>query len=378
MFLSGNKKPDVTIFIHSMSGGGAEHVVATLCNEFVKRGKSVKLLLVQKTGPHIQSLSKDVVLHSFDKSRLYKTFLPLVWYLFINRPKTLLCFLSGVNAIGILANLLAGVPSKVFVSERAVYSSVIANTKLSGIRRALLLVIPCLYHLASGLICVSNDVAEDLKRFVRLPKRKVVVIHNPSVKDDLIAIKRKKQPLHRWLVNKKQPVIIAVGRLNTIKNYPLLLDAFKEVRIHINARLIIVGNGEERDFLQQKIQSLGLSRHVAMPGYVSNVKDHVSKADCFVMCSKSEGMPNALIEALAYGCPVVATNSPGGIKDVLDNGKYGLLPAPDNKQELADAILKVLKHPKAAKKRTMLFQKEKMREFTPEYIVPQYLAALGF
>ncbi len=368
-------RPDIALFINSMGGGGAERVAATLCNEFVKKGKNVHLLLVQKEGPYLKSLSPKITITSFEKDRVLKTLLSLALYLFRYRPKALLCFMSKANAVGILANLIALKPSRVFVSERGVYSEDIANSKAAKIVKIAGYFIPVLYHLSDKLICVSHHVADDLKKFVSLPAQKTVVIYNPTIREDLLGA-NKESVKHRWFGNKKYPVILAAGRLSEVKNYPLLIDAFAEVVKHVKARLIILGEGPDKQALSKQIDDLGIKAHVDMVGFVAKPYLYMSKANCFVMCSKSEGLPNALIEALACGCPVVATHSPGGIQELLKSGRYGLMPPANDSKALATALIKVLKHPGAAKKRTNLFKMEQLHQFTPEYVIPQYLSAL--
>lgn len=148
---------------------------------------------------------------------------------------------------------------------------------------------------------------------------------------------------HPWLsADNDVPVIISAGRLNAIKNFPLLIEAFKLVRGKRNARLIILGEGEEREKLEEMIQDLGLDQDVDMPGFAENPFNYIAKANVYALTSFSESFSMALIEALAVGTPVVSNDCPHGPREVLENGR--LVPL-GNSEKLAEAILNTLDEP---------------------------------
>ena len=144
---------------------------------------------------------------------------------------------------------------------------------------------------------------------------------------------------HPWLADRRRKVVISVGRLAKQKNFPLLLKAFSLVVERVDACLIIVGEGSERAELEELINELGLKDRVDLPGYRENVHPYVARSDLFVLSSDFEGMPNALVEAIAVGVPVVSTDCLSGPGEILQQGEGGLLVPVGDADALSDAIV---------------------------------------
>ena len=136
-----------------------------------------------------------------------------------------------------------------------------------------------------------------------------------------------------------------MGRLVPQKDFPSLLRAFGRLAERSDARLMILGEGEERPALEAWIEEHGLSDRVALPGFLANPLPAVRKASVFVMSSRFEGFGNVLVEALAVGTPVVSTDCPHGPAEILDGGAYGRLVPVGDDDALADAILASIADP---------------------------------
>ena len=163
------------------------------------------------------------------------------------------------------------------------------------------------------------------------------MIYNPVVSDALRA--RARQPTgHRWLPGDGIPVIVGMGRLTRQKDFATLIRAFARVRQGLPARLIVLGEGEDRDDLEALCRSLGVAADVDLPGFVANPYAILARARLFVLSSRWEGLPGALIEALACGARVVATDCPSGPREILDDGRYGQLVPVEDEAALADAM----------------------------------------
>ena len=128
---------------------------------------------------------------------------------------------------------------------------------------------------------------------------------------------------HEWFTQGSAPVILSVGRLTTVKDHATLLRAFALVFLKRRVRLVILGDGPERETLLELAERLQLSEHVYLPGFKVNPFTYMSKAGVFVLSSRYEGFPNVLVQAMACGTPVVSTDCRSGPTEILEDGKWG-------------------------------------------------------
>jgi len=227
------------------------------------------------------------------------------------------------------------------------------------------------YPWADKVVAVSKGVADDLVRITRLPKDKIQVIYNPVVTSEFFI--KAEEPLdHPWFKPGEPPVILGVGRLTEAKDFPTLIRAFTLVRKERPARLMILGEGEDRPKLDALVKELGLEKDVALPGFVENPYKYMKRAAVFVLSSKWEGLPTVLIEAMALGTPVVSTACPSGPSEILEGGKWGRLVPVGDVEALAKAIVEALStsHDKYA------FQRH-TQLFNWDVILTYYLKVLG-
>jgi glycosyltransferase involved in cell wall biosynthesis len=153
----------------------------------------------------------------------------------------------------------------------------------------------------------------------------------------MLALARQR-PDHPWFQAGQPPVIIGVGRLTRQKDFPTLIRAFAELRRRSPARLLILGEGEERPRREALAGELGVSDHVALPGFVENAMGCMAGSALFVLSSAWEGLPTVLIEALAAGTRVVSTDCPSGPREILQNGRLGALVPVGDAAALAQAM----------------------------------------
>lgn len=290
-------------------------------------------------------------------------------YLYREQPDALLSAKTHANLVAIWARKIAAVPTRIVVSERSTISTVIQKSRKWRWRFAQPL-IQKVYPGADLLVAVSHGVAADVSSFTNLSQERVTTIYNPMLTDHI-----KTQSIlpasHPWLESPKIPVILGVGRLVPAKDFPTLLKAFARIRVLRPAHLLILGEGRERQPLKKLATELGIASDISLPGFVDNPYAYMSRATVFVLSSLLEGLPNALIEALACGCPVVSTNCPSGPKEILDNGAFGPLVPVGDDRALAEAIIQTLQHPPNADR-----LRARAAEFDIHTIAEQYLQAL--
>jgi glycosyltransferase involved in cell wall biosynthesis len=193
-------------------------------------------------------------------------------------------------------------------------------------------------RLAGQIVAVSLGAADDFSRMSGIPRDRIKVIYNPVLGPSLYQAAA--EPLeHPWFQTGQPPVVLGIGRLTAQKDFPNLIRAFALVRKKRDARLVILGEGEERPALKELMRSLDLERHVAMPGVLRNPYAYMKRAALFALSSAWEALPTVLIEALACGCPVASTDCPSGPREILQNGRLGRLVPVGNAETLAEAIL---------------------------------------
>jgi len=333
-------KEKVALFLPSLRGGGAERVMVNLARGFYDQGINVDLVLAKAEGPYLSEVPAGVRVIDLHSSRVLFSLPGLVRYLRRERPQSILSAMDHANIVAIWARKLSGVSCRVVVSVHSTLSRALMN--IPNLRGYLMPnLIRIFYPLADAVIAVSNGVAEDFANITRLPRESIKVIYNPIVIPELLE-KAKEAVEHPWFSRGEPPVILSVGRLTKAKDYPTLIRAFALVHRERPARLMILGEGEERPKLEALIQELGLDEDVSLPGFVDNPYAYMARAAVFVLSSAWEGFGNVLVEAMAVGTPVVATDCPSGPAEILEGGKWGKLVPVGDIEKIAKAIIETL------------------------------------
>jgi glycosyltransferase involved in cell wall biosynthesis len=364
------KKKHIALFLPSLRGGGAEKVMVNLALGFVEQGLKVDLVLAKAEGPYLSRVPEEVRVVDLGARRVLYSLPGLVRYLRRERPQAMLSALNYANIVAIWAKLLARVQTHLVVSERNTLSCSTQNA--SSVRVKLLpLLIKIFYPYADAVVAVSHGVAEDLITMTGLPMEKVKVIYNPVITPELFV--KAEEPLdHPWFRPGEPPVVLGVGRLTKQKDFPTLIRAFALVRKERPARLMILGEGEERPKLETLARELGIEEDFVLPGFVENPYKYMKRASAFVLSSRWEGLPAVLIEALALGVPVISTNCPSGPAEILEHGKWGCLVPVGEPHLLARAILEILQNDVRIPSHKTAWER-----FSKENAVIAYLQVLG-
>lgn len=371
----------IALYMPDLSDGGMERVMLNLAEAFMARGHEVDLLVNQAAGIYRDHLPEGARLQVLDHtspllSRLqalratrpteWKTLVwtvllgrkpgrqlsrlaSLVRYLRTRRPGALIAANTYCNLNAVWARRLAGVPTRVMVTEHNALSPKNDRTGIGGAQwLARLPLIGQVYARADVVLAVSDGVADDLSAVTGLARSRIATVYNPVIKSDLARRAGEPAP-HPWLAGSgTAPVIVATGRLAPQKNFPLLLRAFALLRQQRPARLLILGEGRQRPQLEALIAELGLGEDVALPGFVTNPYAVFARASLFVLSSDFEGLGNVLIEAMACGCPVVSTNCPSGPAEILEGGRLGELVPVNDAATLSAAMRRALDTPVAS------------------------------
>ena len=330
------KSRNVSFFLASLRGGGAERVMLTIINELALRGIKVTLILLRAEGPYLSEIHKSVTVVNIGRKRAILGLPFMISFLRKNKPDVIISALPHINMVTCWAQRISQTKSKIIITEHNTLSrSVKYAVTIRG--RWLPFFMKLSYPLANTIVAVSNGVADDLSNMLKLSRADIKVIYNPVVSDFLIK-NSQKQIYHAWLESEKTPVILGVGRLTEAKNFASLIKAFSILVEIIPAKLIILGEGKQRDHLENMIKQLNLNDKVDLPGFIENPYPYMKKCELFVLSSIWEGLPTVLIEALSLGTKVVSTDCHSGPREILENGKWGTLVPINNVNSLAKAM----------------------------------------
>ncbi len=295
-------------------------VMLHLAEEFVRRGYQVDLLLLEERTERTAPLGVETI---FVGSRARHGLSNMMRYMRRARPDIVISARDYINVLTLAAMRMARLRTGLiwtFHTHR--------GSQLVGVPKRLDVMADRLTRLfiraPDRLVAVSAGVAEDIGRAFKLPAGKVEVIENPVWSQARLAAAEGLPP-HPWF--RSGPVVLAAGRLVAQKDFTTLISAFGHLpQTH---RLIILGEGEERANLQTQIAAAGLTDRVSMPGYVVDPLVWMKHASVFVLSSRWEGFPLALVEALGCGTPIVATDCPSGPSEILAGGLGALVPVGD-------------------------------------------------
>ncbi|NEZ54412.1 glycosyltransferase [Adonisia turfae] len=332
----------LAIFLSSLDGGGAERVMLNLAYGFAIKGIHVDLLLVKAEGPYLAQIPSNINLINFNKSKLFQSLPTLIRYIRKESPTALISALEDTNFIMLWACRLAGSRTQSVVTVHNQLS--IEAKHATQLKRKLTpTLVSYFYPWADKVVAVSKGVAADLMQ-IGVPKEKIDVIYNPILTDDLTT-KLQESVEHPWLKPGEPPVILAVGRLTEQKDYPSLLRAFARARQLQKIKLIILGEGEDRVALEALAHTLNIADDIDFPGFVSNPYAYMAKATALILTSAWEGFGNVLVEAMAAGTSVIATNCKSGPAEILAHGEYGSLVQVADIEGIASAITNVIHSP---------------------------------
>jgi glycosyltransferase involved in cell wall biosynthesis len=340
-------------------------VIVNLAQGMTDRGFAVDLVVGAAEGVFLDQLPPAVRLVDLHVSRVLLSLGPLARYLRRERPRVLVSSMTHANVVALWAAKLAGGATPVIVT---VHNTMSQSTPQQGrIAGAFWLqLLRTFYPWASSVVAVSGDAAADLARTSGFPRNRVEVVYNPVITPRTLELARK-APGHAWFAPGGPPVILGVGRLTRQKDFPTLIRAFAEVRRHRPARLIILGDGEDRSALEALTMELGLTDDVALPGFRDDVMACMASSALFVLSSAWEGLPTVLIEALAAGTRVISTDCPSGPREILQDGRLGALVPVGDSTALAGAMIDALDGPPST------VPADALTPFTRESAVDHYL-----
>lgn len=338
-------KKKIAIYGCNEGDAGFGHVFINLINALGKHCEHLEVITHKTEVPDYQKVDAAIGRAIIGSGSGFKRARLLAAYLRRENPDLILCDSNREKSsrILLLAKILAGsrvkivfrlgVPITRIMEQRNVFN---AWLYLQSVKYT--------FSRPDFIIANAPGVADDLIAHAQVNPGKIRVIDNSTVTaaiQDMSLAKIEED----WFSDPALPVILSAGRLRKQKDFETLLRAFAQVRAKQACRLIILGEGSERRRLEGLIAQLGLVGDALLPGHRSNPFAYMRRSALFVLSSRFEGSPNVLIEALAVGVPVVATDCHSGPREILEHGTYGPLVPVGDVERMAAAILATLADP---------------------------------
>ena len=321
----------IAFYIGSLNKGGAERVFVNLAEYFLSQGYQVIMVTQYKKKDeytldnNIKRIISDITPQETTKSRIinfYRRMHKLRGIWVDEKPDLVLTCVGKNNFMTVVTTM--------FTKTKAVVS-VVGEAKEEYPNLLMKALAELLFPCAAGVILQTERSKSFFSRRVR---KKAVVL--PNSLNPLFIRQR--------FEGEREKRIVSVGRLDANKNHEMIIRAFAKIlEKHPEYTLTIYGEGELREYLQKLILVLKLEEKVFLPGIIPDVAEKIEKASLFLLTSYSEGVSNALIEALALGLPVIATDVPsGGTVELIEHGKSGLIIPVGDPAALEEAMDRLL------------------------------------
>jgi len=321
----------ITIFISALSGGGAERVACNLANHLRMFGHEIELLTMMEKSPAellVEGVVHTPLLTINEKSHPLINNIKRIYRLrkHMKKPNTDAYIVMLPITIELMLRLSRLTQAPIIMSERADPKRYSVRTQRK-LRR--------LVSRASGVIFQTDEICAWYQSYMDDVKGVVI----PNAINPVF--------IRTPYTGERKKTIIGVGRLTEQKNFALLIRAFARIADQfLDHKLVIYGKGRLLGILTALADELGVGGRVEFPGYAENMPEILEKAGMFVLSSDYEGMPNALMEAMALGVPCVSTDcGGGGARFLIKDGVNGLLVPQGNEEAMAEAMRSILENP---------------------------------
>jgi len=315
-------RPRILLLIPRLGGGGAQRVTELLARHLSPQSYELHLGTILACSTETQTREEFppwVTLHRLEARRVRAAAWPLLRLLRRLQPDLILCGMAYLNFLVLLLRPLLPRSVRIVVRQNGTVSAALAFGGQPFYTR---LLYKLLYPRADRIVCQSRAMAEDLARMVRVPAARLAVLPNPIEIEAIraVAAEASSTAASASIWSGAGPRLLAVGRLSGEKGFDLLLQALGAVRLRFpSIELAVAGAGEEEDRLRTQAKRLGLEDTVHFLGAVADPAALFPGIDLFVLASRHEGLPNALLEAAAAGLPLLSTPASGGIVELLQD-----------------------------------------------------------
>lgn len=362
----------IAFFLHDLRGGGVERISVHLANAMRRMGHAVTLVLVNKSGnpAYFDAINPGISVVELPQKRTLTSAFGFRHYIRHQKPDLIISALTHINVSTLLSVKFMKSKPHVFVIEHNHQIERQLNGKVDNLGLAVRLafkLVPYLYPGADTVGAVSEGIRRSLAAAIKIPRERIDVLNNPVKIPEADELSRR-STVPAEMNPQQMPFILGVGALSFEKNFSLLIEAFKRVRTKRPLKLIIAGEGPKRLELERQARETGYENDIHLPGFVDDPYALMREAKLLALTSKWEGLPTVLIEAMALGKSVVATDCPSGPSEILMGGSLGCLVPLNDTEALTHAIERTLDAPQNP---TALMRRA--ADFAPEATAGRYL-----
>jgi glycosyltransferase involved in cell wall biosynthesis len=356
----------ILLLIPHLGGGGAEHVIETLARYLSPSKYDIHLALITESRHNSSPLPPHITIHQLRVSRIRYSaskLLRLIWRL---RPHVILSGMAHLNLLVLILRPLLPARTRILVRQNGALSATLNSHSTPRLAR---LVYSAAYCRSHRIICQTESMAQELQSKLHLKAAKLLVLPNPINIPQI----RRSAPSSEKTDRCPEHRLLAIGRLVPEKGFDLLLDAFAALPESFHsAELIIAGTGPQSSALRQQTQTLSISYRVHFAGHTPDPSLLFSHASLYVLSSRTEGLPNALLEAAAAGLPIVATPASPGVANLLRNREGVWL----SSEISADALRSALQQAMTAIQPTRRHPHHWIEPYDLSHSIPAYESAI--
>lgn len=363
--------PLITLTAPTLAGGIGRNLV-NLAQTWIAGGVDVDLVLDRREHDcYLDQLPTGATVFTSGGSNAWTDLPWLVRYLRMRRPDAIITPVPRHTIWALRARRLARVSVPVVANVHNDYSMTLTAvtsrkraSRIAQMRRH--------YPRCDAIVPVSEGAGAAFSKVTGIPSHRLTPIPNPVVTPALYAQARE-TPAHPWFEGDGgPPIIVWVGRIEHAKNLPLLVEAFDRLCYRTACRLVIIGDGADREAVAARAAASPHAGNIALLGHQPNPYAYIARSAVLALSSRWEGLGNVLVEAMALGVAVAACDCASGPAEILRHGRYGPLAPVDDVDALAAAIERSLRHPVDSR-----ILRGAASAYAAEAVAQRYLQILG-
>ncbi|HPD82919.1 MAG: glycosyltransferase [Alphaproteobacteria bacterium] len=331
----------IMFVLPALSAGGAERVLITLMNEIDRKRFIPEFIALRKNGPLKKLIADDITIHHIGSYKhIICSLIPLLKKINNEKPDVIVTTMAHTNFLILIIKPFLQKKARIIIREAITPSFILETHKFGWLVKILYKI---LYPTSNLVISPSQRIIDEFKHLLHINTKHYKLLYNPV---DTNQTRSSLIPTFQNTEERKNTVLfICAGRLHQQKGFDQLIESLPLFHCDYDWHLTILGNGSERKNLDNLIKKHHLDNKITFKGYTKTPWPEIASADCFLLPSRYEGLPNVVLESLSVGTPVIATDSSGGIKEIQKKSINGTVTVVKTMQEFLNQMTKIKPNP---------------------------------